>query len=190
MNNNTLTKAQRRNINSMGYLSIETNNIMAIFSKDELISMFKIAEGSDRVLDKYDLSNTALITISDPISNNMDEERKPVEDEYCNNFSSFLKIGFWDRTSISDDGLHDIISIEEVKNIANFIKDNKEKNFIINCNAGISRSAGVGLLVEYICGDFEDLYHFKTSFDDVISKHFRYAPNLIVLDQYIKSLED
>lgn len=175
-----------KNLNKMGYLSIETANIRAIFGKEELISMFKKASGSSRKLQKYDLSNTALISISDPEEVNQEEDRLPIDYKYCNKFSSFLKIRFWDRASISEDGRHDIIDFKTISNLVFFIEQNKGKDFIINCNAGISRSAGVGLLVEYVLGEYEDLYHFRTSFDDVISKHYRYAPNLVVLDQYIK----
>ena len=42
--------------NSMGYVSVETKNITGIVGKEEIISMFKVAPGSNRKLTKYDLS--------------------------------------------------------------------------------------------------------------------------------------
>lgn len=174
--------------NSMGYLSIETKNIMAIFSKDELISMFERSEDSDRELVNYDLSEVALITISDPYYNYIPKERLPVEDKFCNKFSSSLKVNFWD-VSRSDEN-YQILGLEIVAEIVEFIKNNKNKRFIINCNAGISRSAGVGLLVEYILGDYSSIYDFKTSFKNLITGHYRYSPNPSVLNQYIKLLNN
>jgi len=157
-------------------LTVKTNFINGIISKDEVIGLLD----QDRI---SNLENTVIITISDPEFT--EEERAPIEDHYLNRFNDSLSIKFYDTVDkyINDKGEEIYpISKELVYEMKEFILKNKAKKFIINCNAGISRSAGVGLLVEYILGGFDDLYHFKTSYQDVISDHYRYSPNLAILD--------
>lgn len=155
-------------------VTIKTEYIDAIISKEEV----------EILLDKNDikdLDNMALISISDPVYKKDEPERAPLEEKYSKQFKSYLSVSFWDQTT--DEGDKKIISKELVKEIQEFILKNKDKNFIVNCNAGVSRSAGIGLLIHYTLGGYKDMYDFKTSFDDVISKHYRYSPNLTPLDQ-------
>ena len=159
-------------------VTVKTDNIEAIIGKEEL----------ETILNKNLIDNPkkyVLITISDPIIE--DHSRKELDKKYSEKFKDVYYLKMWDITTETkkEDGLKlEEISIKEIKNLSNFILKNIDSKFIINCNAGISRSAGVGLLVEYLAGGYENLYQFKTSYEDVISKHFRYSPNLIILDKY------
>ena len=160
-------------------LTVKTDHIEAIISKDEVIGLLK----QKRITE---LENTVIISISDP--EYIEDSRAPIQEKYLRQFDKFLRVKFFDEVSesyLSDDGI-EVYPIEqkELDLIVGFIKQNKDKKFIINCNAGVSRSAGIGLLVSAILGNFDDKYHFKTSFDDVISEHYRYSPNLTPLDKF------
>jgi len=167
-------------------ITVETNYISAIVGKKEIISLFEVPENSTKELKEYDLSNTVLISISDPTYK--EEVRAPLKDKYCKKFKSYIKIQFWDIQNITkenEEKSQNIIDDKTIEKLEYFIKENKKSKFVINCNAGISRSAGVGLLVEYILNNFQSKYEFKTCYEDVISKHYRYSPNLIILDRYL-----
>ena len=159
-------------------ITVKTKHIEAIIGKEEL----KI------ILDKNLIKNVQkyiLITISDPIQE--DDSRKELEDIYCKQFKNYYRLKMWDITKqeVKENGeILNEISLKEVEKLSNFILENIDSKFIINCNAGISRSAGVGLLIEFLAGGFQNLYEFKTNWEDVISKHYRYSPNLIIIDKY------
>lgn len=161
--------------------TIKTEFIEAIISKKELEDLLNA-----NLIPNLD--NLVLISISDPLSTIT--ERKAIENKYSNQFHNSLKVKFYDVTKKLSMNGNDTIDYKTVLIMKNFILKHKDKKFIINCNAGRSRSAGVGLLVEFLLGKFDDLYHFRTSYNDVISSHKRYFPNLIVLDTLFKKGED
>lgn len=162
-------------INNDGLVTINTCFIEAIIGKEEL----EIIVNKSQI---DNISELALISISDPVFKLSEHERAPIDDSISSQFGASLKVQFWDLTIIDEEG-REPVSAEIVKKIQQFVLDNEEKKFIINCNAGHSRSAGVGLLVHYTLGGYQNMYDFKTSFNDVISSHYRYAPNLAVLDK-------
>ncbi len=62
-----------------------------------------------------------------------------------------LKISFWDTTEIVHDVLGDAYfppSEKDAVQIFHFIQENRGKNFIINCKAGISRSGAICKFLE------------------------------------------
>ena len=141
--------------------SVYSDLIEAIISRRELIDNYT-------KLDK----NSVLISIREPGSVKID----------LNYFSSELYIDFYDITS--NIGSIKIISDKKAKIIKNFILKNKNKRFVINCEAGQSRSAGVGLAIECILRFGGNIYNHSTSFSE-IKDHPRYFPNLIVYQKII-----
>lgn len=62
-----------------------------------------------------------------------------------------LKINFWDTTEIVHDVLGDAYfppSEKDAAQIFQFIQENRNKNLIINCKAGISRSGAICKFLE------------------------------------------
>ena len=48
----------------------------------------------------------------------------------------------------------DLMRDEDAQKVARFVLDNRDKRIIVHCDAGISRSAGVGAaIVNYFTGD-------------------------------------
>jgi len=142
--------------------SISNSNILAIIGEDEVIQ-HKDFLGSQE--------ETVWISICD-----LNREHVKIE----NNFDDILKMKFmdiengWTKTLVP-------ISKEQGQEIKSFILKNKNKRFLINCQAGQSRSAAIGLAVEFLLGDFEKWSHFTSS----ILKHERYFPNYYVLSSIL-----
>jgi len=141
--------------------SVSTHNILAIFSKLELIKFYQ----------KYP-KDAVLISVYTPDS-------KPLNLNY---FSQELYIDFWDLEE--DFGSYKTLSNEKAKKIYDFIIENRDKKFIINCDAGISRSAGIGLAVECLIDYNGSKYDYAIS-NSAIKDFPRYSPNLTVFDKII-----
>ena len=160
--------------------TVSTGTIEAIISRREM----RYAIGQD-VIDKQ---NLVLISIGEPTPKpgGYSQDIK-LSDEEVKDFKDSLRIEFWDVEE--DYGDYKIITDKQAKEIQDFIIKNKENRFIINCQAGKSRSAAVGKAIECIVffgvGD-EAKYNYKTSFNSEISTHSRYFPNLTVFDKIVK----
>ena len=156
--------------------TISTRTIEAIISRDEM--RCAIHQG---ILDK---ENLVLISIGEP--GEFYKDSILTKDE-VSGFKDVLQLEFWDIEE--DFGDYKIITDEQAKTIQEFIIKNKENRFIINCQAGKSRSAAVGKAIECIkffgIGD-EAKYNYLTSFNSEISAHSRYCPNLTVFDKIVK----
>lgn len=155
--------------------TISTNTIEAIVSRNEIKELIRT--------NNVDKENLVLITIGEP-DNKIDSKLTLEETKY---FKDVLMIEFWDIEE--DFGDYKIISDEQGKIIQDFIIKNIDNRFIINCQAGKSRSAAVGKAIE--CLKFfgigeEAKYNYKTSFNSEIDAHTRYYPNLTVFDKIIK----
>ena len=160
--------------------TISTNTIEAIISRNEMKCAIY-----QNIIDKQ---NLVLISIGEPTE-------KPggclqdikLSDEDVKDFKDSLRVAFWDIEE--DFGDYKIITDEQAKTLQDFIIKNKENRFIINCQAGKSRSAAVGKAIECITtfgiGD-EAKYNYKTCFNSEISAHSRYCPNLTVFDKIVK----
>ncbi len=76
------------------------------------------------------------------------------------------------------------ISNEVAKKIKEFILKNKNRKFAINCDAGISRSAGIAMAIECILKFNESKYNYSTSYSE-LKNFLRYKANLYVYDKII-----
>ena len=63
---------------------------------------------------------------------------------------------------------------------------NKDRVFLINCEAGVSRSAAIGLAIEYLLRD-KELYQKWEYFPSKILQHWRYTPNMTVFNKIIQN---
>lgn len=73
-------------------------------------------------------------------------------------------------------GISDLMTVNDARRVASFVKRNADKTIIVHCDAGISRSAGVAAaILKWATGD-----------DAQIFKAGRYCPNMWA---YRKTLE-
>lgn len=166
-----INEEDAKRLNNNEVFSVKTNTIKAIISRAEVM---KYSEDGFKSLDINE--NTVLISITDPKSDFL-----PVKIQ--NQFKDVLNIQFWDMEE--QIGNYKPINKEEATIVRNFIINNKDKNFVIHCEAGISRSSGVGLAVLLICEFNCDKYLMATS-DNPIKSHHRYSPNYTVYDMISK----
>ncbi len=143
--------------------TIATDNIFAIIGRGEVEWLKKTYPG--------DFTDLAFISISAP-------ENKSIKTKYIgdsgfnrNHFPTSLKLKFFDGENTADEA--------QSKLIRKFIQKNKDKKFLINCEAGVSRSATIGLAVEYLLNGIEPE-------DSVITKYYRYTINQTLFDRIIK----
>jgi len=148
--------------------TVSNDLFKGIVSRQELIKFYK--ELKDE--------NTVLITISDP-------DNIPVSKEIQNAFKDSLSLQFWDVEEAI--GKYNPISDAQAKEIKDFILKNKENNFIINCEAGMSRSAGIGLAVECLITYKGNSYDMAMYGSDITTMA-RYHPNLFVKDKILNSI--
>ena len=165
-----ITEEEAIRLNNQKVFSIQTELVRAIIGREELMNL---ADNNFDGINKDE--NTVLISIYDP-------DRNELPEHTLSKFSSYLSIGFWDMEE--EIGRYKPISEENAKKIKEFILENKDKNFIINCEAGISRSAGVGLAVFMLIEFDGDKYAFATSYNP-IKDHIRYSPNYKVFDMIV-----
>ncbi len=98
-------------------------------------------------------------------------------------FSAGIRQEFWD----TEDNVpgYDTISPSQALELAGFINDNQSRTFIIHCDAGQSRSAGIALAVECIVSHGGNRYQagLSPSFTDTE----RYSPNRKVYDKIMQA---
>ena len=123
-----------------------------------------------------DTTNTVLIAIHDPDSKIHTKDK-------IQGFDDILQIQFWDIEE--GIGKYTPITKEQGLEIKDFIQKNKNKKFFIHCEAGQSRSAGVGCTVECLVNFNGNAYEYLTGNSEV-KKHTRYSPNYVVFDAIIK----
>ncbi len=162
-----ISEEEAKSLNNKEVFSVKTDLIKAIISRAEVM---KYSEDNFKSLNINE--NTVLISITDPKSNYL-----PIEVQ--KQFNDVLNIQFWDVEE--QIGNYKPINEEEALIIREFILKNKNKNFVIHCEAGISRSSGVGLAVLLICEFNCDKYLMATSYNPITSHH-RYSPNYAVYD--------
>ena len=119
-------------------------------------------------------SNLAIISILDP-------KIEPFDIDILGKFDRFGTFHFDD---VEEDFCnYRLISDEVAERLRNFILDNKDRQFLVHCMAGQSRSAGVAKAIECLCFFDGDVFAYRTSFDSDIGKNKRYFPNLAVFDK-------
>ncbi len=133
--------------NDKNIFTLKNSCLEGIFSRNEIL------------LNKNLISNDiAWISISDPNKENVNIEAK-----------NKLSLKFSDIEEETDNEI--LFNQVFAKQIVDFINKNKDKKFIINCEAGISRSAAVALFLESFLG-------LETSVD----KHIRFEPNMFIFN--------
>jgi len=155
----------------MNFITVETDDIFAIVGREELQS---------EIFDNEPYSNIeslpkelVFISISDPSKHFI---------ETNNYFKDELKLKFWDIEE--EIGNYAPIHLTQAKEIYDFIIKNKGNRFLINCEAGVSRSAGIGLAIEYIFRD-KYLYQKWEHFPSKVLQHWRYCPNMVVFNKIV-----
>jgi len=148
------------------------NNIYAVIGREEIQS-----EPWNKKIE-HDYVNTfpkelAFISISDP--------KKPFI-KTNNHFDSELFMKFWDVEE--EDGKYCPIHITQAKEIYDFIYKNRNKEFLVNCEAGVSRSAGIGMAIEFLLRDKKEFPKWS-HFPSKIIQHWRYSPNMNVFNSII-----
>jgi len=129
-----------------------------------------------------DKENTALICIFDP-----DKTEHP--EELVQGYKDVLQIRFWDVEESFVN--YRTITPEQGTTIKEFIEKNRSSRFLVHCEAGMSRSAGVGKAIECLKHHKGDRYGYRTSgsaIGDFSAKTNRYHPNLTVFDAVLGDL--
>ncbi len=147
------------------YVTAHGNGIYAIIGREEIV--YYDFDTDDYINTVKDFpKELAFITLCDP-------NKEFIETD--NHFSAELKLKFWDIEQ--DCGNHKVLTEEHAKQIREFIIENKDKQFLINCEAGVSRSAAVGMAVEYFTRDEWIKWEHVPS---KVIQHWRYSPNMLV----------
>lgn len=154
--------------------SIQTDLVKAIIGRDEVVQYSK-DDFKELNIDE----NTVLISITDP-------DRDLISEDILSKFKSHLSIQFWDIEKDLEINKYKSIEIDEARTIKEYIMNHKNDNFIVHCEAGMSRSAAVGLAIFYLIEHNEDRYLFQTS-PNPIKAHRRYHPNWTVFDMIADS---
>lgn len=147
------------------------NGIYAIIGRDEIQS-YPSYEKQYNYIKEFP-KDLCFITISDPNRKNINHN---------NHFKDTLKLKFWDLEE--DFNNYKILAEVQAKTIYDFIIKNRDSEFLINCEAGISRSAAVGLAIEYLLRD-KNLYPKWEHFPSKVLQHWRYQPNMTVFNMII-----
>ena len=168
-----------RNFNDMQFSSTKTKHIELIIGQEEFISLSLLTK-------KEDLNDFNIISIFEPT-----ETILPLE--LYESFNSHLILTFADiRKKIEDTNLSlnekEELSKLEIQNkdfeiLKDYILNNKDKKFIINCQVGVSRSAAIGIILENLLNDNQ--IDINLEIDKILS-HWRYSPNPIILEKYFK----
>ncbi len=143
-----------------------------VVSRSELLQDYK----------RYDCE-AALISIWTPGDYLKFQETEPQLIEDYNKVKDYFKISirqdFWD----TEDNVpgYDTISEEQALELAEFIEDNRQRTFMIHCDAGQSRSAGVAMAVECILNNDGNTFAFALS--PSFTDDDRYSPNRKVFDK-------
>lgn len=164
--------------------STQTKNIELIIGQDEFTTLSLLTK-------KEDLKKYNCISIYEPF-----ESILPIE--LYENFNAHLILEFSDirrdfRKMYKDNKIsldtYDSLEKDEIKNshldiLRDFILNNKDKKFIINCYAGISRSAAIGYILEDLLN--KDINEKEIEQNKILS-HWRYSPNKMIIEKFTKS---
>jgi predicted protein tyrosine phosphatase len=155
------------------FFSISNNLIKAVLGRDDLIK---------HIFNKtlpFDHKETVLISITNPDRNLLDKK-------YLSDFQDSLSVQFYDieEEYTENNIIHKPIQFEQAKALNDFIFKNKDKSFVIHCEEGYSRSAGIALAIEFLLKNkLNGSDFFKSNTE--INKHHRYNPNKLVFDSII-----
>ena len=132
---------------------------------------------------KPHLAQFVMISISNPYTA---YSSQPFMSEK-NNIIDILRLSFVDADGVSDLDVYgkiarkeDMFSDEQAKQVVDFAEKYKNYPIIVHCDAGISRSAGVGAAI---------LKHYTGSDSQIFNSRW-YAPNMFVYYKVLKAFGD
>jgi predicted protein tyrosine phosphatase len=161
-------------MNKMNWFSDEI--IFGIVSRQEIEKIIRNPN--------VNLSTLNLISILDP--DGIGKNGKPISNYFFKKFNSYIILRFWDTDGTLEN--YPSISDEQALKLAKFIWNHRNEKFLVHCNAGISRSAGVGLAIECIVRFNGNKFEFQTS-KCKIKEHPRYYPNLYVFNKICEAFD-
>ncbi len=124
--------------------------------------------------------NVAYISINDtvgPFSSSPLNEFKHEPNVLILHFDDVIEDG--QRSPTNNTTLTRSFSNDQAKSIISFIDNNKDKNFIVHCVAGISRSGAVGTFISNYLDNVD--YEFFKKYNT------RIAPNMLILTTLINN---
>lgn len=170
-----------KSFKELKFNSIKTKNIELIIGLDEFITLSLLTK-------KEDLKEFNIISIYEP--------NEPIlENSFYDSFNNHIILKFSDirkdinllynNKKINKDEYEQLKNEEINENqflqLIDFIKENKNNKFIINCHAGISRSAAIGFILEDILNNNQIEKEIE---QNKILSHWRYSPNKIIIEKY------
>lgn len=157
-------KINSEEFDSKSFQTVSTENIKAIVDRTEMFYILKTTTN---------LKDYNIISITEPFQTKTNVSL----DINCN---ALLQLEFTDIRKKSPDDINNkklkIFSHNELNLIKEFVLKNKDKPFLINCDAGISRSSAIAI---YICLLFNDNEGIEK-----INSYYRYAPNPLMLELF------
>lgn len=157
----------------------------------EYLNLFEGVIGRKEFFDQADQINPRcnLIAIWSPgdFMKLYKDDLKYIEDYYkkANLFNDYIRFDFWD-TENNVPG-YPTINQKQALELISFIDKHMDESFLIHCDAGQSRSAGVSMAVECIIKFNADRYQFSLC-TPYVGRFERYSPNYevfkIIMDTY------
>ena len=136
-----------------------------------------------RFCNEAHLAQFAMISISNPYT---EYESAPFTSKE-NNIVDILRLSFVDADGVGDLDVYgkiakeeDMFSDEQAKQVVDFAEKYQKYNIIVHCDAGISRSAGIGAaILKHYTGNDDHFFHSRW-----------YAPNMFVYYKILKAFGD
>ena len=122
--------------------------------------------------ESYDCSNIVLISISDP-------DDRSSKHKVTSKFKKVLELSFTDATYFNEGQ----VKFQQLQYLKDFILENKDEKFMINCVAGSRRSAVIAAYLEVLLGLTKTLQTSK------VWKMWRYEQNQLHIDRINKFME-
>lgn len=159
---------EARRLNDDRVFSVSSGVVRGVLGRREVEGLTK--EDADYLgVDE----NTVLISITDPNS-------PALPDGVFGVFRDSISLEFWDVEESF--GGYNPISDRQASELRVFIEENRGGSFVVHCEAGQSRSAGIGLAIFLICQHGDDRESFAFS-ENPIRRHHRYHPNYFVFEK-------
>jgi predicted protein tyrosine phosphatase len=154
-------------------VTAETPFVKAVVGKYELMGVAKSSP--------EELKDLVLISIQDP------DDKVDLSFTHSK-FKEVLHIKFWDvEYALAN---YEPINDDQAKEIITFILDNLDSKFVVHCEAGISRSAAVGVVIDCINLFRGSLKNMEKVGNNPILNHRRYAPNALVIKKLLQAYRE
>lgn len=153
--------------------------ISGVLSRSQLIDTYTLFDYQDALISIWSPGDFKKFQSTDPeLIEDYEKMRKY--------FETSIRLEFWD----TEDNVpgYDTISEEQAQDIIRYILDNQYRKFVIHCDAGQSRSAGVALAVECILKFNGDRHQFALA--GAFVDEDRYSPNRKVYEKIMDKFEE